>query len=370
VNVLVINAGSSSLRLGLFHIDGAVTRLCDSKYFPGEPAVQPRQLQKFLEQHGSSVDLVAHRLVHGGNRIKHPQLIDPQVESTIEQLAALAPLHNPAALALIRNCRAGPGDDVAQVVVPDTGFYADLPEVASKYALPGDLCERHQIYRFGFHGIAHQAMLQHWQESRPDLVNGGKVISLQLGAGCSITAISQGNAVDTSMGFTPLEGLVMATRCGDIDAGAVLYLQREAGYSLNDMDRLLNHESGLLGLSGESADMRMLLASEEPAAKLAVELFCYRARKYIGAYLAVLGGTDAILFGGGIGENSALVRQKILAGMEWMGIKLDYERNTAMVGSGGRISTAESPVEIRVVQVDEGALMAREAVRVVAQDIH
>jgi len=370
MNVLVINAGSSSLRLGLFHADGAVTRLCDSEHFPGVPAMQVEQLHEFLEQSGRAVDLVAHRLVHGGNRIKRPEIIDPQVESAVEQLAALAPLHNPAALALIRSCRAELGEDVVQVVVPDTGFYRDLPEVASKYALPGDLCERHQIHRFGFHGIAHQAMMQHWQESRPDLTKGGRVISLQLGAGCSVTAINQGSPVDTSMGFTPLEGLVMATRCGDIDAGVVLYLQREAGYSLDDLDRLLNHESGLLGLSGESADMRALLVSEEPAAKLAVEIFCYRARKYIGAYLAVLGSTDAILFGGGVGENSALVRQKILVGMEWMGIELDYERNTAIVGAEGRISAAESPAEIRVVQVDEGALMAREAVRLVAQDIH
>jgi len=358
------------LRLGLFCIDGAVTSLCNSEYFPGAPAAQFQQLHEFLEQSVDSVNLVAHRLVHGGNRIKRPETVDSQVESAIEQLAAMAPLHNPAALALIRHCRTELGDDVVQVVVPDTGFYTDLPEVASAYALPNNLCEQHQIHRFGFHGIAHQAMLQRWQESRPDLVNGGQVISLQLGAGCSVTAINQGRVVDTSMGFTPLEGLVMATRCGDIDAGVVLYLQREAGYSLDDMDRLLNHESGLLGLSGESADMRDLLLSEEPAAKLAVEIFCYRARKYIGAYLAVLGGTDAILFGGGIGENSALVRDKILVGMEWMGIELDGERNTAIVGVEGRISTDESPAEIRVIQVDEGALIAREAVQLVARDIH
>jgi acetate kinase len=213
-------------------------------------------------------------------------------------------------------------------------------------------------------------MLQRWQELRPDLTNGGRVISLQLGAGCSVTAINQGAPVDTSMGFTPLEGLVMATRCGDVDAGVMLYLQREAGYSLDDLERLLNHESGLLGLSGKSADIRDLLCSEESAAKLAVEIYCYRARKYIGAYLSVLGGTDAILFGGGVGENSALVRKKILASMAWMGIELDHARNTAIDGDEGRISTSESHTEIRVVQVDEGAQMARAAVRVVTQDIN
>ncbi len=369
-NILVVNAGSSSLRLSLFHADGAVTELVNSKHFSGTSAMQPQQLHGFLEQNGSSVDLVAHRLVHGGHRITYPEIVDPQVELAIEQLAVLAPLHNPIALALIRHCRAELADDVVQVVVPDTGFYTDLPELASRYALPGDLCERHQIRRFGFHGIAHQAMLKNWQNSRPDLLKGGRVISLQLGAGCSITAIRQGRVVDTSMGFTPLEGLVMATRCGDIDAGAVLYLQREAGYSLDDMDRLLNHKSGLLGLSGESADMRDLLRSQEPAAQFAIELFCYRARKYIGAYLAVLGGADAILFGGGVGENSALVRKKILAGMEWMGIDLDCKRNTAVVGTEDRISSSESQTEIRVVSVDESTLIAKEAVRLVARDIH
>ena len=161
----------------------------------------------------------------------------------------------------------------------------------------------------------------------------------------------------------------MATRCGDIDAGIVLYLQREAGYSLDEMEHLLNHESGLLGLSGKSADMRDLLDSTEPAAKLAVELYCYRTRKYIGAYLSVLGGADAILFGGGVGENSANVRKRILAGMEWTGIELDYERNAAVKGNEGRVSTPASHTEVRVVPVDEGALLAREAVRIVAQAI-
>jgi len=370
MNILTLNAGSSSLRLGLFCIEESKPVPVAGAHYPLDPGRQAERIREFLFNHANRVDIIVHRLVHGGDRITGPMIVDPGVESDIEWLALLAPLHNPAALALIRSCRDELGKEVVQVVVPDTGFYTDLPEVASRYALPGDLCERYQIHRFGFHGLAHQAMLQRWQELRPDLTNGGRVISLQLGAGCSVTAINQGVPVDTSMGFTPLEGLVMATRCGDVDTGVVLYLQREAGYSLDDLERLLNHESGLLGLSGKSADMRDLLSSEESAAKLAVEIYCYRARKYIGAYLSILGSTDAILFGGGVGENSALVRKKILASMEWMGIELDHERNTAIDADEGRISTSESHTEIQVVQVDEGAQMARAAVRVVAQDIN
>jgi acetate kinase len=327
--------------------------------------LQAERLHGFHEQNGDAVELVAHRLVHGGRRIKHSRIFNRQVEMDVEQLAPLAPLHNPAALALMRRCHDDLGDDVVQVVVPDTGFYTGLPTVASTYALPLALCEQYQIQRFGFHGIAHQAMLQRWQEIRPDLTNGGRVISLQLGAGCSVTAIRQGIAVDTSMGFTPLEGLVMASRCGDVDAGVLFYLQRQAGYSPDDLERLLNQKSGLLGLSGISADMRELLKSGAAAAKLAVDLYCYRVRKYIGAYLTVLGGADAILFGGGVGENSALVREKIPAGMEWQGITLDSNRNSAAEGIEGCISTPESQTEIQVIAVDEGAVLVSEAIRIV-----
>ena len=365
MNVLTVNAGSSSLRLALFCVEGSKPVPVAGAHYPLDPGGQAKQLREFLFNHANRVDIIVHRLVHGGDRITGPVIVDTRVESDIEWLALLAPLHNPAALALIRSCREELGKDVVQVVVPDTGFYTDLPEVASKYALPGDLCERHQIHRFGFHGLAHQAMLQRWQELRPDLTNGGRVISLQLGAGCSVTAINQGIPIDTSMGFTPLEGLVMATRCGDVDAGVVLYLQREAGYSLDDLEYLLNQESGLLGLSGKSADMRVLLESDEVAAKLAIDLYCYRARKYVGSYITVLGGADAILFGGGVGENSALVREKILTGMEWMGIELDSDHNSATYGKEGRISTPESQTEIRVIAVDEGTIIATEAIRVI-----
>ncbi|MFZ5931955.1 MAG: hypothetical protein ACOY15_12175 [Pseudomonadota bacterium] len=204
-------------------------------------------------------------------------------------------------------------------------------------------------------------MVTQWLASRGGDFGDAKVISLQLGAGCSITASRGGAPVDTSMGFTPLEGLVMATRAGDVDAGLLFYLQREAGIDAAQLETLLQKESGLLGLSGVSGDMRVLLAADKSAAKSAIALYCYRAKKYIGAYLAVLGGADAVLFGGGVGENSPEIRARILAGMGWCGLKLDTAANQAPKLQGGRISTANSKIEIAVIRVDEAHIMAQAA---------
>ncbi len=252
-----------------------------------------------------------------------------------------------------------------QVAVFDTGFYAALPEVARSYALPQQLVRRLGLRRYGFHGIAHQAMWRRWRQLRPEIAEGGRVISLQLGAGCSITAIANGLPQDTSMGFSPLEGLVMATRSGDLDPGLLLYLLRTEKMSGDELDHLLNQESGLRGMAGEN-DMRKLLASNEPAAQLAIALYCYRARKYVGAYLAVLGGADAILFGGGVGEHAAEIRERILAGMEWAGIVLDRERNLAAVGSEACLSQDDSQVAIWTIPVDEGQLLAEAAASLLA----
>ena len=232
------------------------------------------------------------------------------------------------------------------------------------YALPQALSRQYHIHRYGFHGIAHQAMLNRWQAIRPNIKNGGRVISIQLGSGCSITAIDHGQPVDTSMGFSPLEGLVMATRSGDIDPTVVSYLQQQSGLSLDEIERLLNRESGLLGVSGESADMRVLLASDNPEAALAVELYCYRVRKYIGAYLAVLGGADAILFGGGVGENSPQVRAKILQNMAWLGIELDVTENEKTLAVEAVISREKSDIAVWVIPVDEAKVMAEQALEI------
>jgi acetate kinase len=366
VNVLTVNAGSSSLRLAAFVEQDKSLSLLASGHFSGIPHDPAEILGAFLKDHGiGEVTAVAHRVVHGGSRLTAPCVLDNAVEAEIRRLAPLAPLHNPVALKWVAACRAAFGANAAQVAVFDTAFYATLPEVAAAYALPRALCRKHGIRRYGFHGLAHQAMWRRWRALHPQVRPGGCAISLQLGAGCSITAVRDGCAVDTSMGFSPLEGLVMATRGGDIDPGLLLFLQRAEGLTPERMERLLNEESGLLGLSGASGDMRQLLAAEDDVAQLAVEVYCYRARKYVGAYLAALGGTQAILFGGGVGEHAPPVRAKILAGMHRLGIALDANANRAAIGTEALISRRGSEVEVWVIPVDEARILAEEAVAVV-----
>ena len=297
--------------------------------------------------------------MHGGVRLVEPCWIDTAVEQEIERLGALAPLHNPTALRWIRACREVFGTDVEQVAVFDTAFYSHLPDVAATYALPRELCQRHGLRRYGFHGIAHAALWERWQE----IVGAGRaaerVISLQLGAGCSITAIDQGIAVETSMGFSPLEGLMMATRAGDVDPGLLIHLQRALGMTVDEVEQLLNHDSGLLGVSGLSGDMQRLLESDLPDARLAVDVYCHRARKYVGAYLAVLGGADTILFGGGVGENSPEVRSKILQGLEFAGVRLNESANARSIGQEACISVPSAVPQVWVIPVDEAAVIAR-----------
>jgi acetate kinase len=289
--LVTVNAGSSSLRLAAIrHSDDGLQYVAGRHHRQG-PAAARGALDELLRGlAGESVAGVVHRVVHGGDRLVAPCLIDAAVETQIERLAMLAPLHNPAALAGIRMCREALGPGIPQVAVFDTAFYAGLPAVASRYALPQELAAEYPLRRYGFHGLAHRSMLERWRARQPAGAGAARVISLQLGSGCSITASLGGVPVDTSMGFSPLEGLMMATRCGDIDAGLLLHLQRALTLSPDRLEELLNNRCGLLGVSGRSADMRALLAADDPAAQLAVEMYCYRARKYVGAYLAVLGG--------------------------------------------------------------------------------
>lgn len=364
--LLTVNTGSSSVRLDLLEARDAGVAQAVASYHESLDSPPEAMLREFLRgRDARALQVIAHRVVHGGARFTAPCLIDDSVEQEIERLAPLAPLHNPQALAWIRACRSLCGAQVPQVAVFDTSFYAALPEVAYTYALPHALAAQHAIRRYGFHGLAHQAMWQHWCMLEPQRAGAGRVISLQLGAGCSISAIVDGVPQDTSMGFSPLEGLVMATRCGDLDPGVLLYLQREGGMTVEALDHMLSQESGLLGLSGVSADMRALLASSEPHARLAVDLYCYRARKYIGAYLAVLGGADAIVFGGGVGEHAPEIRARILQGLEWAGIALDARRNQTALGVEARITHADSPVAVWVLPVDEAAILAKEALALI-----
>ncbi|MDP1635197.1 MAG: acetate/propionate family kinase [Gallionellaceae bacterium] len=362
MTILTINTGSSSVRLAGFSSEEAELRACGAERHDLGAGTPGELLTAFVKQHlPAPPRLVAHRVVHGGARLTSTRRIDAAVEAEIGRIAPLAPLHNPVALAWMKACREVLGADVPQIAVFDTAFYAQLPEVAATYALPHELSARHGLRRYGFHGLAHQALWSRWRELRPDVPDGGRIISLQLGAGCSVTAIDRGRPLDTSMGFSPLEGLVMATRCGDLDPGLVTFLQRTENLSAANMERLLYESSGLRGISGIGGDMRTLLAADDPRARLAVQLYCYRARKYLGAYLAVLGGADAILFGGGVGENAAAVRAAILDGLDWAGIRIDSAANTATSGHEGRISQADSRTEAWVIPVDESRILAQEA---------
>jgi acetate kinase len=360
--VLTVNAGSSSVRLALHRAQGRTLDACAGVHHDRDAGPPVALLRDFIAAHATAaVDLVAHRVVHGGPRFGAPQRIDGEVESEIARLSALAPLHHPAALAWIHACRDEFGAGVEQVAVFDTAFHAGLPATAAGYALPHALAERHGLRRYGFHGIAHRALWSRWCTLRPDLPDGGRLVTLQLGAGCSVCAIERGRSVDTSMGYSPLEGLMMATRCGDVDPAVLIALQREAGLAPAEVERLLATQSGLLGVSGLSADMRVLLASDDARSRLAVDMFCHRARKVLGAYLAVLRGADGIVFGGGIGENAPAVRERILDVFEWAGLALDAAANAACAGREACISRADSRIQVWVVPVDEASELATQA---------
>jgi acetate kinase len=365
MNILTVNTGSSSVRLAVFEDQAGSIRKVSSQTFRTEERTPQECIQLFLAERDTGFfSAVAHRIVHGGTRFVESCLIDGDVLREIERLSVLAPLHNPLAVRWIEACRSVLGSDVPHVAVFDTAFFAAMPDVSKVYALPGSICTEHGIRRYGFHGIAHRAMFQRWKKVRPDLEKGGKLISLQLGSGCSITAVDKGQPVDTSMGFSPLEGLMMSTRCGDIDPGVLVYLQKSAGLSIDELDTVLNKSSGLSGVSAVSGDMKTVIGSEEPAARFAIELYCYRAKKYIGSYMAALGGVDGIVFGGGVGENAPLIRERILENMQWSGIDLDPGRNSDTIGTEGQISASSGRVDVRVLPVSESEILAQEAIDV------
>src|SRR5690606_7032038 len=309
-----------------------------------------------------------HRIVHGGAAFTAPVRVDAAVLRDLEALTPLAPLHNPPALAVLR-AAARRFATAAQVAVFDTAFFAALPEPARHYGVPRDWRDA-GIRRYGFHGIAHAYMHRRVSAAAAPAAAPVRLVTLQLGAGCSACAIHGGRPVDTSMGYTPLEGLLMPTRCGDLDAGVVLERMRR-GATADDLEDALNRRSGLLGLSGASADVRELLELERAqhaGAALALDAFCRRVRKYVGAYAAVLGGLDAVAFGGGIGENSAELRERILAGFEWLGIELDPQANRAVPDGDARISSPRSAVAVHVVRVREEILIAEAAAAFVGSD--
>jgi acetate kinase len=410
MKVLVLNSGSSTLKFQLIATDhermrrNNDQRLCRGQieWAAGEAIVTlqrpkgPRQkltaslpnaaasleyLLRWMEESGitenraaADIDAIGHRIVHGGELFAESALITDTVLRGIEECIDLAPLHNPNNIKGIRACRQVFGPNMPQVAVFDTSFHQSIPEYAYLYALPYHLYRRHHIRRFGFHGTSHRFVSERYRDLRGLTKEQTNVITLHLGNGCSAAAIRGGRSVDTSMGMTPLEGLVMGTRSGDMDPAVVNIIAAKESLSAHEVEALLNTQSGLLGISGLTNDMRVLQqeskSQEQHRVRLAIQIFCYRARKYIGAFLAAMGGADAIVFTGGIGENQPEIRAQISEGLEWAGFKLDHDKNNQMAGVEGQISTSDSRLHAFVIPTDEELLIARDTVRCIQDESH
>jgi acetate kinase len=397
-DVLVLNAGSSSLKYQLLDMErgerltaGLVERIGDGHEgrltHRAGPGAEYRTTGRFAD-HGqaleaaleafrkagpdlASVDLTAvgHRVVHGGTRFARPTPIDGGVLDQIRELIALAPLHNPANIAGIEIARRA-FPDIPHVAVFDTAFHQSLPPAAHTYAVPQAWREDHAVRRYGFHGTSHQYVARRAAALLGKAPQDTNLITLHLGNGASACAIRAGRSVETSMGLTPLEGLVMGTRSGDIDPALPAYLQRVAGLDAQQVDDALNHEGGLLALAG-SNDLRDIQADAQdgkPQAELALDVYCHRIRKYVGAYYAVLGRVDAIVFTAGVGEHSALVRARSLDGLDRLGIAVDPGRNRAPADAERFVSPDGADVAVLVVPTDEEIEIARQALEAVQGD--
>lgn len=355
LSMTVDSADSSGGRLKISDPSG--TPLFDSPVDGRDSNAALDVILGWLGEHGflSGLAAAGHRLVQGGPRHKEPQRITPEFLSEIEQFAPLDPDHMPAAIRGIQFI-ATKIPKLPQVACFDTAFHSSLPQVARMYALPRRLYDQ-GIFRYGFHGLSYEYVMRELATLEGELAN-GRVIIAHLGSGASMVAVQQAKSVDTSMGFTPLEGLVMGSRSGDVDAGALLYLLQHRKMSAKETDRLVNQESGLLGVSGTTGDMKVLLATmqQDTRAAEAVDLFCYRVKKYIGAYAAVLGGLDVLVFAGGIGERAPVVRKQACDGLDFLGIRLDAASNEA---NAAVISSQESRVKVRVIKTNEDRMILR-----------
>ena len=412
MNVIVINAGTSSLKFQVIATDldkireGKDDRLCRGQVerIGGEAIITIQNgngtrkkstaplrdiagaldhvLRWIASDHSGIDDInslgdihaVGHRVVHGGETFKESALVTAEVMQGIEECIDLAPLHNPNSIRGIQAAREIFGQRVPQVAVFDTSFHTSIPEHAYVYAIPYHLYRRHRIRRYGFHGTSHRYVAHRYRGLRNLTREQTNIITFHLGNGCSAAAIKNGYPIDTSMGMTPLEGLVMGTRSGDLDPAIVTLIASKEGLSLHDVENLLNTQSGLLGISGLTNDMRVLLEElhlqDDRRVKLAIDVFCYRARKYAGAFLSAMGGADAIVFTGGIGEHSPEIREKICQGLEWAGLRLDTEKNKAHLGTEGEITAEGSTLQAYVIPTDEELLIARDTVRVVLGEAH
>lgn len=348
--VLVLNPGSSTIKWARFaSIESDVATELGST-----PVEKLETMVRDLVERSPCQRFIV-RFVHGGADYFEPMLVDGSSLKRLNALEKLAPIHNHNSLLCIRLLfKAHPTAMI--VAVFDTAFFRDLPKVAQCYGLPNALTGKYQLRRFGFHGFAHQGMAVAWAQA--GYRASGRLVTMQLGSGCSMAAILNGKPVDTTMGFTPNEGLLMSTRSGDLDPGLLTWLQRREKWSPDDTDRILNQESGWLGVSGESKNMADLLQSQSEGARLAIDLFCLRVRKTLGAYYAVLGGLDGIVMSGGVAENSAILRGRLLDGLEHLDIHIDNRRNESHV-EAGQISTDESAVSCIVTRGSEECQMLK-----------
>ncbi|HEY6990246.1 MAG TPA: acetate/propionate family kinase [Bryobacteraceae bacterium] len=405
MNILTLNAGSNSLKFeivaakpgggfGESLLAGAydnigkehsVFSLLENKKAVHTEATEIRDYGHAAEllfdwiEHGNAanrrirnlgdMECVAHRVVHGGDSFDGPARITEEAIHRIEALEEIAPLHNRSALEVIRAAQAKVRSDLPMVALFDTVFHRSIPDEAAFYPIPIDLARRHKIRRYGFHGISHRyLMLRHCQiANRP--IQEANLVTLHLEGGSSAAAIRRGQSIDTSMGFTPLEGLMMGTRSGDVDPALVLYLMRKENMDAKSVEAFLNKKCGLLAVSKVSADTRELEKRlSDKSVELAVNMFCYRVRKYVGAYLAALGGAEAVVVGGGIGENTPFMRERMFREFDWCGAILDSEQNRTLVDREGKITTPKSSLPIWVIPTQEGLMMAKEAADWMAQD--
>ncbi len=377
--VLVINSGSSSLKYQLIEpdsgqslADGIVERIGEPSSAVADHAAALRMAFDELSEAG--IDLktcglaaVGHRVVHGGATFYRPTLIDDAMIGELKQVSELAPLHNPPAVQGIEVARKML-PDVPHVAVFDTAFFHDLPAAAATYAIDRELAHKWQIRRYGFHGTSHQYVSEQAAAFLGRPLEDLNQIVLHLGNGASASAIAAGRPVDTSMGLTPLEGLVMGTRSGDIDPGVIGYLCRAAKMSVDEVESMLNQQSGMLGLAGERDFRRLheMIESGDGSAQLAYDVFVHRLRKYVGAYLAVLGRTDVVSFTAGIGEHVAAVRRDALSGLAALGIEIDEQRNTQPAKDARRISADTSPIAVLVIPTNEELAIARDCLRAIS----
>lgn len=393
MKILVINCGSSSVKSEIIEskngkrfAEMTIDRISDAKpvlKFAGDEKVYecpesgheaclkfaiPLLLSKL---NGEKLSGVGHRVVHGGSKFSQPVIIDEAVEAAIEALFSLAPLHNPANLKGIRIAKEIL-PDIPHAAIFDTAFHQTLPKRAYTYALPKSLREKHGIRRYGFHGTSHQYVAELAAKALGEDLNNIRIISCHLGNGASVAAVEYGRSVETSMGLTPLEGLVMGTRAGDTDAGILLHIAREENLSIDDLDRILNRESGLKGLSDNSNDMRDIIEKASQGnedCRLALQVFAHRLRKYIGAYAAIMGGADAIVFTGGIGENSSVVRNRVCQRLEFMGAIIDEDLNQDLritdMNIVGFFNTPKSRIKLLAVKTDEEKAIAEETARLI-----